>query len=269
MRMRNLVVSLVLLPALASAQTPTATRGVVPTPPPPPVREIVVPKGAVTSLTLKLRFTTMVVLPEGDDVVDVICGDDSVVTITPLNNIVHLKPSKEGLSTNMNLVTASGTIYSFILAEGSKADTLVLYVNRNQHDTSTGKIGTPKYYPAAALADLQAELKAAREERALIEKDAALRLAAAVQEAPTKLRFAYQRLPNEKPFFIQSIYHDGAMTYVKHSSRELPVIYEILDKKPSFLNYEVPRPDTYVIKKVVSEGYFQLGKKKLTFKSVE
>ena len=150
MRMRNLVVSLVLLPALASAQTPTATRGVVPTPPPPPVREIVVPKGAVTSLTLKLRFTTMVVLPEGDDVVDVICGDDSVVTITPLNNIVHLKPSKEGLSTNMNLVTASGTIYSFILAEGSKADTLVLYVNRNQHDTSTGKIGTPKVLPGGS-----------------------------------------------------------------------------------------------------------------------
>ena len=48
--------------------------------------------------------------------------------INASHNIAHLKPAKEGAATNLNLVTASGTVYSFLLAEGKGAPDLKVYV---------------------------------------------------------------------------------------------------------------------------------------------
>ena len=50
----------------------------------------------------------MVLLPDGEEILDVICGDRDFWVITATHNIAHVKPAKEGAATNMNLVTASG-----------------------------------------------------------------------------------------------------------------------------------------------------------------
>ncbi len=47
-------------------------------------------------------------------------GDDFWV-ITATHNIAHVKPAKEGAATNMNLVTASGAVYSFPVTEKNGA----------------------------------------------------------------------------------------------------------------------------------------------------
>ena len=61
----------------------------------------------------------MIVLPEGEEILDVICGDKDFWVISATHNIAHVKPAKEGASTNLNLVTASGAVYSFLLTEKS------------------------------------------------------------------------------------------------------------------------------------------------------
>jgi type IV secretory pathway VirB9-like protein len=87
----------------------------------------------------------MVLLPDGE-ILDVICGDRDFWVITATHNIAHVKPAKEGAATNMNLVTASGAVYSFLLTEKGGAGTpdLKVYVNA---DPSAPQ-GKPKYYSA-------------------------------------------------------------------------------------------------------------------------
>jgi type IV secretory pathway VirB9-like protein len=83
------------------------------------IRDVSASAQSLISLQTRLRYTTMVVLPEGEEILDVICGDKDFWVISSTHNIAHIKPAKEGAAANMNLVTASGAVYSFLLTEKS------------------------------------------------------------------------------------------------------------------------------------------------------
>src|SRR4249920_2926704 len=124
------------------------------------VREVAASERGVISLATKIRYTTMIILPDTEEILDVLCGDKEFWVINASHNIAHLKPAKEGAATNLNLVTASGTVYSFLLNEknGNGMPDLKVYVNADPN-TPQGK---PKYYSAAQVEDLQAELAEAK-----------------------------------------------------------------------------------------------------------
>src|SRR6266540_2324449 len=93
------------------------------------IREVSASGRSLIPLQTRLRYTTMIVLPEGDEILDVICGDKDFWVISATQNIAHVKPAKEGAATNLNLVTTSGAVYSFLLAENAHAQPdLKLYV---------------------------------------------------------------------------------------------------------------------------------------------
>src|SRR5882762_3760899 len=73
------------------------------------VREVAASERGVISLQTRLRYTTMIVLPDGEEILDIICGDKDFWIISSTHNIAHVKPAKEGAATNLNLVTGSGT----------------------------------------------------------------------------------------------------------------------------------------------------------------
>src|SRR5262245_47942564 len=81
------------------------------------VREVSASERIVIPLQTRLRYTTMIVLPDAEEILDVICGDRDFWVISATQNIAHVKPAKEGAATNLNLVTASGSVYSFLLSE--------------------------------------------------------------------------------------------------------------------------------------------------------
>src|SRR5438132_4994319 len=81
------------------------------------IREVSASAQSVIPLQTRLRYTTMVVLPEEEEILDVVCGDKDFWVISATHNIAHVKPAKEGAATNLNLVTATGAIYSFLLTE--------------------------------------------------------------------------------------------------------------------------------------------------------
>jgi type IV secretory pathway VirB9-like protein len=62
----------------------------------------------------------MIVLPDGEDIVDFTCGDADNWVINVVQNTAHVKPAKEGARTNLNLVTTSGRIYSFLVTEDNR-----------------------------------------------------------------------------------------------------------------------------------------------------
>ena len=53
-------------------------------------------------------------------------------------------------------------------------------------------------------------------------------------------------------------------TYIKSDATELPALYEVKDGKPALVNFQVHQ-GTYVVPKVVDDGYLALGKERFSF----
>jgi len=248
--MRWPAIGLIALAALAPPGTAwTQTAG---------VREVAASERGVIPLQTRIRYTTMVVLPESEEILDVICGDKDFWIVSSTQNIAHIKPAKENAATNLNLVTRSGAIYSFLLTEKAAPPDLKVYVDGG-NDSPSGK---PKYYSAAHVEALELQLAEARAiqretaretERMAEEASAAFR-----QDYPSRLQFVYGSPKYEKPFFVRSVWHDGQFTYLKSDASELPALYEVKDGKPALLNFQV-REGTYVVPKVLDRAYLALG----------
>jgi len=224
------------------------------------VREVAASERGVVPLQTRLRYTTMIVLPDGEEILDVICGDKDFWVISSTHNIAHVKPAKEGAATNLNLVTKSGAIYSFLLTEKAAAPDLKVYVE----GSTTGPTGKPKYFSAAEVEALEQQLADTR--TALKEADRRTEEAVAGfrQEYPGHLQFPYGSFKYERPFLVRSIWHDGQFTYVKSDATELPALYEVKDGKPALVNFQV-REGTYVVPKVLEHGYLALGSQRFAF----
>jgi type IV secretory pathway VirB9-like protein len=226
------------------------------------IREVLASERSLIPLQTRLRYTTMVVLPEGEEILDVICGDKDFWVISSTHNIAHVKPAKEGAATNMNLVTASGAVYSFLLTEknGAAMPDLKVYVNADPNAPQ----GEPKYYSAAQVEDLQTELAEAKAAVDAANRRVADSITAYQQQYPGKLQFVYGSPRYVKPFLVRSIWNDGQFTYIKADATELPALYEVKDGKPALLNFQV-HEGTYVVPKVLDKGYLALGKERFEF----
>jgi type IV secretion system protein VirB9 len=226
------------------------------------IREVSASGRSLIPLQARLRYTTMIVLPEGEDILDVVCGDKDFWVISAAQNIAHIKPAKEGAATNLNLVTASGTVYSFLLNEknvGGLPD-LKVYVNADPSEPR----GKPKYYSAAQVEALQGELADAHTAVDAAQRRATETIAAYQQHYPSRLQFDYGTPKYEKPFLVRAIWHDDQFTYIKADARELPALYDIKDGSPALVNFQV-ESGTYVVPKVLERGYLALGKERFPF----
>jgi type IV secretory pathway VirB9-like protein len=196
----------------------------------------------------------------------VLCGDRDFWVISATHNIAHVKPSKAGAETNLNLVTSSGAIYSFMLSEKSMPPDLKVYVLADPETTPVK--GKPKFYSAAQVEALEAQLAEVRATMREQERRANETVAAYRQEYPTRLQFPYGSARYEKPFLVRSMWHDGQFTYVKSDATELPALYELKDGKPAIVNFQV-REGTYVVPKVIERGYLALGNHRFGFEQQE
>ena len=250
-------VIVLLLPICAAKESDAQNTG---------IREVTATDRSVIALNTRLRFTTMIVLPDGDEILDVICGDRDFWVISAVQNVAHVKPAKAEAETNLNLVTARGAIYSFLLKEksGSTEPDLKVYVNASEPQPTDRQ----KYYSAAEVERLNSELSEARSAIARSEQRAKEAIDAATQQYPTKLRFAYGTPKYERPFFVRAIWNDGEFTYLKTDAKELPALYEVKDGKPSLVNFQV-RNGIYVIPKVIERAYLALGNQRFAFEEQE
>ncbi len=227
------------------------------------IREVTASDRNLIPLQTRLRYTTMIVLPDGEDILDVVCGDRDFWVISAAQNVAHVKPAKSGAETNLNLVTARGTIYSFLLVEKNvTADLdLKLYVNAGE---SASK-GPQKYYSAADVERLQAEVTQAKASVVQAEQRADEAIAAERHQYPARLQFVYGMPKYEKPFLVRAIWHDGQFTYLKSDATELPALYEVKDGRAAVVNFQVQGRGTYVVPKVLERGYLALGDARFPF----
>ena len=86
-------------------------------PPPAPVRTartVVYHPRELVALRARVHYTTLIVLPEGEAVVEATCGDKEVWIVNVRDGLVSVKPTKAGASTNLNLVATPGQVYAFL-----------------------------------------------------------------------------------------------------------------------------------------------------------
>ena len=246
-------------------------------------RDVSYDERAVPRVNTKLRFTTMIVLPETEEILDVVCGDKDFWVISAVQNLAYVKPAKAGATTNVNLVTASGRIYSFVLTEGAADADLKVFVTWD--DTLLASSGRRRFYTEADVEALRKEVAAATQEAVAAREAAgesmeAARLAAervaAEAEArvgsfraayPGTLEFPYKFKAGQRPFLVSAIFHDDRFTYIRTHGNELPTLYEIRDRMPNLVNFQV-RDGLFIVPKVLEEGYLAIGKKHLLFERV-
>src|SRR6202045_166871 len=74
-------------------------------------------KQDIVSVHAKLRFSTLIVLPENEEILDFTTGDREFWIINGAHNLCYVHPAQAGIRSNLNLITASGHVYSFLLTE--------------------------------------------------------------------------------------------------------------------------------------------------------
>src|SRR6266704_3111420 len=74
-------------------------------------------KEEIVPVRAKLRFSTLIILPEDEEILDFTTGDKEFWVINGAHNLCYIHPAQAGIRSNLNLITASGHVYSFLLTE--------------------------------------------------------------------------------------------------------------------------------------------------------
>src|SRR6267378_223363 len=74
-------------------------------------------KEDIVPVHAKLRFSTLIVLPDEEEILDFTTGDREFWIINGSHNLCYVHPAQAGIRSNLHLITASGRVYSFLLTE--------------------------------------------------------------------------------------------------------------------------------------------------------
>lgn len=214
----------------------------------------------IVPIHAKLKYTTLIEVPTTEKIMEAATGDKDFWVVDVVGNFCFVHPARAGISSNLNLITDKGNIYSFTLQDVSgttETPDLKVLIEPADHSSIVAASGPPQFVPAA-------QLEQSREQLAALQSH----INAAVDEYKsayqTQLKFDYVFQANQPPFDIQSIYHDDKFTYIKTNAPEKFSIYEMKDGKPNVISYEL-HEGTYIVPKVMDSGYVELGKKRMEF----
>src|SRR5579885_2981448 len=190
----------------------------------------------VVRVKAKLRYTTLIILPKDEQILDFTCGDKEYWIVNGVQNLAYVKPAKAAAQTNLNLITASGNIYSFVLTEVSDASDsepdLKVFVQPKDESMVSAASGAPKFVSAHALDDYRQQVQMAKEETRQVKESAQATIDRGITKFVSNVRFPYRFEAGKKPFFVRAMYNDDKFTYIQARPEETPALYEIKDGKP-------------------------------------
>ena len=113
----------------------------------------------IVEVRTKTRHTTVLVLPQGENILDFVVGDSDYWHLSGSANLAYLKPLDEKVQTNVALVCESGMIYSFLVKEAPDPHLVV----RIEAGRGTGAPGRPAFVARSAVDDYREMARAAGE----------------------------------------------------------------------------------------------------------
>ncbi len=180
-------------------------------------------KEDVVPVHAKLRFSTLIVLPEDEEILDFTTGDREFWIINGSHNLCYVHPAQAGIRSNLNLITASGHVYSFLLTEiSSEPNTqtdLKLFVEPKEGSTSS--VASRGYVRAA-------DAEAYRKELEFLRVQAAEQIRAAEAHAADEINQFRSALRHETPFRLRA----GPEGFPRAVSRHRPLSRRLLHLHP-------------------------------------
>lgn len=238
----------------------------------PTARSVSYHDSDIIPINVQVGYSTLIVLPKTEEIVDVFNGDKELFPTNVSANFVYIKSAAPGHSTNMNVQTASGHVYSFIVHDVSTQTVrfdLKIYVNpldEGDHVAGPKLVRADQLERAQAQIDeLNARLARASTYDADKEHQAVTRAIAAEAK---NLRHDYAWDHNSKAaheFGVKAIWHDATHTYLEVDTQTAPALYEIAgDGKDSVVQYTL-NGGVYEVPKVLDHGYLRHGKSRMDF----
>jgi type IV secretion system protein VirB9 len=230
----------------------------------------------IVPISTEVRFTTLIELPKEESILEVTCGDKEYWPVNWTGNLAYVKPAQPGSRTNLNLITASGNVYSFLATEvsnvaGSHAD-LKVFVNPVDSTALVAMKDKPRFIPASSVEIYKKQAESAQAQltaqQAAVKKELMRERVEVRADAATAIRhdYKYSSSAQKSPFNVTAIYHDDRFTYIEATPNEAPAVYEVKDGKPSLIQFEFdPKTGRYTINKILNEGYLRVGKSQLRF----
>ncbi len=238
-------------------------------------RRVVAGLDEVIEVRARLRFATTVVLPEDEKILDWVCGDAEYWSVQGAANLAFVKPTAEGIRTNVTLVTDKGRVYALLfreLGDEPGEPDLKLFISGEETPDRPPRGLDPLRFDArgsagalereAAEAREQARQAADRAERQIETERERFRA-----EYPRTMRFDYvvDRLSGKDPFKVMAIWRDDRFTYIRAEPEEAPALYEERDGQPSLVPYDFA-DGLYVTRRPLADGWLQIGKRRLRFR---
>ena len=147
----------------------------------------------------KLRFSTLIVLPDSEEILDFTSGDKEFWIINGAHNLCYVHPAQAGIRSNLNLITAAGHVYSFLLTEvsndPSSTPDLKLFVEPKEGTGFTAELPLHGYVRATESEAYKKELDAVRaqtsEQIRAAQADATQQVSKFRTDYQSKLQFDY------------------------------------------------------------------------------
>lgn len=238
-----------------------------------PARTVEVGPADVIEVRARARFATTVVLPRGERILDWVCGDADYWSVQGAANLAFVKPTAEGVSTNVTLVTDQGRVYTLLFREtGADGEPdLKVFLKPTGDETPPAGLMPVRFEPRGAAAALERQVAEAHQQAAETERRAQVEIAdraAAFRAAyPAAMRFDYalESGANKAPFRMEAMWRDDRFTYIRADPEETPALYESRDGQPSLVPYDFA-DGLYVTRRLLGDGWLQIGKRKLRFR---
>ena len=231
----------------------------------------------LVDIQTQVRHTTVIVLPENENILDFVVGDSEYWHLTGAANVAFLKPIATGVETNVALICESGRIYSFLASEGGEPH-LVVRIEPGPTEADT-LISTEPHTPAfiarsevtayqVMAQQAQAAARSAQAAADTVAAQARAEAQTAVEDFradyPTRLHFVYSLSDRaqESPFNVEAMWHDGQFTYLRSHAQESPALYEAVDGDPTLVAYDLTEDGLFIVRRILDSGWLQIGERR-------
>ena len=108
----------------------------------------------IVPIHAKLKYTTLIEVPPTEKIIEAATGDKDFWVVDVVGNFCFVHPAKTGISSNLNLITDKGNIYSFTLQDVSvtaEMPDLKVLIQPADSSSIVASSGPAQYVPATQL----------------------------------------------------------------------------------------------------------------------
>src|SRR5262249_47185410 len=114
----------------------------------------------------KVRFSTVIVLPENEEILDFATGDKEFWIVNGAHNLCYVHPAQSNIRTDLHLITSAGHVFSFLLTEISNEPNaepdLKLFIESKDQSSVAGSSGLQGYVRSGEVEAYKKEMETLR-----------------------------------------------------------------------------------------------------------